>query len=378
MNGVDRLAALDGLRGIASLVVVVFHFLSAFVVNIVPDQSDVVPFWVDTPVGILFNGPFAVSVFFVLSGFVLAHTPMARCSGKWLISSILFRYVRLAVPVTASTVLAWCLLAVDGAAARELAALSPSRWLQWTYQDPIPGFKFALWSGLIEVFWSGSSQFNNVLWTIQAEFIGSVGIYLFFYLVSRMRLVVGCVITLALFVLQAPAAYIGFAVGALLSLYHSGGRRLDGWIAWVALVIGVVLGSWARGFAHRHGVGESLDWRWMPGSSAGVLYPIGATLLLAAILNLQVLTDFFGGTFLNRLGAISFPLYLVHVPLIYTLVARAAVVRGDLFGWDIFGLFVFYGFVSLLSAKVMQTFFDAPLISIIRDMKSRLRANQSF
>jgi peptidoglycan/LPS O-acetylase OafA/YrhL len=70
-----RLQRLDGLRGIAALIVVFFHYLSAFVPALTPDQT-ANPYWVsDTPLAVLFNGPFAVIVFFVLSGFAVIGYP---------------------------------------------------------------------------------------------------------------------------------------------------------------------------------------------------------------------------------------------------------------------------------------------------------------
>lgn len=54
------------------MVVVIFHFLAMLYPSMVPDFSDGPNLLADTPLGVLWNGPFAVFVFFVLSGFVIA------------------------------------------------------------------------------------------------------------------------------------------------------------------------------------------------------------------------------------------------------------------------------------------------------------------
>ena len=62
-----RLHALDGLRGVAALVVVAFHVL-----DYVALPRSLFSVWLMSPLGIFVNGPGAVHVFFVMSGFVLA------------------------------------------------------------------------------------------------------------------------------------------------------------------------------------------------------------------------------------------------------------------------------------------------------------------
>src|ERR1700752_3428309 len=99
-----RLECLDGVRGVAALVVVVFHYLSAFVPALTPDQTPD-PYWLaDTPLAILFNGPFAVVVFFVLSGFVISKSAHKRFP---LLPAVALRYLRLTVPMLASVLAAW-------------------------------------------------------------------------------------------------------------------------------------------------------------------------------------------------------------------------------------------------------------------------------
>lgn len=63
-----RLIALDGLRGIAALVVVVFHYTIGY-----GTWSPEPGFFSATPLHLLWDGSAAVSLFFVLSGFVLSY-----------------------------------------------------------------------------------------------------------------------------------------------------------------------------------------------------------------------------------------------------------------------------------------------------------------
>ena len=91
-----RIESFDGLRGIAALAVVAFHFLCMFH----PAAAHAMaadPVWAaQTPLGLTWNGPFAVMVFFALSGFVLAAAADRRRGT--LAGDLAARYLRLAVP----------------------------------------------------------------------------------------------------------------------------------------------------------------------------------------------------------------------------------------------------------------------------------------
>jgi peptidoglycan/LPS O-acetylase OafA/YrhL len=177
-NSDGRLQQLDGLRGLAALVVVIFHFLSAFAPDFIPDQTDRPNLLADTPFGILFNGPFAVSIFFVLSGFVVSNAAAKRKTPIYL--NLVLRYVRLAVPVLFSVIFAWALLKLIPTATLALGTIMPHTWLHWTYQGEIPSLLTALRHGILTVFIRGNSNFNNVLWTMQLELLGSFALYLIY------------------------------------------------------------------------------------------------------------------------------------------------------------------------------------------------------
>jgi peptidoglycan/LPS O-acetylase OafA/YrhL len=115
-----RIASLDGLRGVASLVVVIFHVvLNDPVVGARSYRADQLRGvgWLGaimtfTPLHLLWAGEQAVAVFFVLSGFVLAlpfaRRPGGRRRGTW-VRFYRSRAVRLYVPGIASLLLAYAL-----------------------------------------------------------------------------------------------------------------------------------------------------------------------------------------------------------------------------------------------------------------------------
>jgi peptidoglycan/LPS O-acetylase OafA/YrhL len=75
LNTNHRFAELDGLRGIASLMVFFSHFVGFFY------ESEFINFMQNSPLRFFWNGDAAVNLFFVLSGFVLAKSMIGKKIG---------------------------------------------------------------------------------------------------------------------------------------------------------------------------------------------------------------------------------------------------------------------------------------------------------
>ena len=346
---------------------VCFHFASAFLPSLIPDQTDH-PYWVaDTPLGILFNGAFSVSIFFVLSGFVIAQAAAKRRDPIYI--SIPLRYLRLALPATASVVFAWCLLTLMPVAALQLNALIPHPWLNWTHQQPIPNLVSAFYNGSIGIFVFGGSQFNNVLWTMKIEAIGSMCIYALYGLRDgRTRAIITFLIG---FVTLLKPAYFGFVLGMLMSDLWSAGK-LRGFSPLLAFSAGVLLGAPAHGFAERLGLPEMPDLLTL-GASNGLFPPVAAALIVYAALNSTVLEEALSSHIPQYLGRVSFPLYLVHVPLLYTIFASQYVSIQPKSSVGILSLFAAFLLTSLVLASAGEVWIDGPVLNYISLVRTKLR-----
>jgi len=319
-----RIAALDGLRGMAAVIVVAFHYLSILHFEVLPRSADAGSLSIsDTPLAILWNGRFAVSVFFVLSGFVMAASAERR--RDQLVANIFIRYLRLTIPVTASVVLAWILLNLAPSNASEMlaSAPNPSPWLAYTYQDAIPSLLFALADGLLGNFLRGYSLFNNVLWTMRIELIGSVLLFVAYWMLRGQRLLWTLVLASIFIPLFLPHSYyLGFVIGALLYEAWNAGliARMPPWTGLLSLAVGIALGSPGSGFDTRMSFPVEIAML-RPGNPEGLLPALAAGLLLYATMRFGPITRLMSTATLRWLGRMSFGLYLVHVPVLYTIVA---------------------------------------------------------
>ena len=135
----ERLQALEGLRGVAASIVVLFHGLSMFYPSLVYGttlgmsalhHSRLEDFFYGNPLSVFTSGAFAVAIFFVLSGFVLSvgffngkgNESVMRIAGK--------RYLRLMLPAFSSIVLTFLVVGFGLSWLKnDTAAITGSLWL---------------------------------------------------------------------------------------------------------------------------------------------------------------------------------------------------------------------------------------------------------
>src|SRR6187551_3267809 len=95
----DRVAYLDGLRGVAAFLVVVAHLVCGFFPGfyfVAAEGHEWQKAFATTPLFVLVSGVFQVLIFFVLSGFVLSAAVDGR--KRSLLALTPTRFLRLAVP----------------------------------------------------------------------------------------------------------------------------------------------------------------------------------------------------------------------------------------------------------------------------------------
>ncbi|WP_207417576.1 acyltransferase family protein [Roseomonas haemaphysalidis] len=368
-----RIACFDGLRGVAAVIVVVFHYICLLHPTLTPDLSAQVHWLADTPVHILWNGLFSVSVFFVLSGFVMAAAADRRRGV--LIASSLTRYLRLALPAAASCLLAWGWLSAfpDSAQALEDSLATPSRWLDYTYQHSIRPIWYAGADGLLGNFVRGYSDFNNVLWTMQVELLGSLGIFLVYALCRRgWARLLALLAAGAAVLLWLPDTYTGFLLGAALFEAHRRGllRPASMLPPALALVAALAMGGMGNGAHLRLGLPD-VPQAWELGEPRGIMSAVAAALLVYATLTLPPLGRVFARPLPVFLGRISFGLYLVHVPPLYTIVAWSY-----LRGVPEAVLFPAYAASVLLLAWLFTLAVDEPSLKGLSALRARLGAGR--
>jgi peptidoglycan/LPS O-acetylase OafA/YrhL len=307
--------------------VVLHHFLLAFYPIMVAGPGGIQHSRFEdnihgTPFALLYAGTFAVAIFFVLSGFVLTigffqtkkDTIIKKLASK--------RYLRLMLPALAVTMLCFLLIKLGFPQyITEAAKITGSGWLEGMSWNPDSTFLQALYSGTIGIFIEGRSPFDNVMWTMLTEFAGSFIVFAFVLLFGTSKYRWMSYIVVSIFTFNTW--FLPFILGmGLADLYASG--RLDAFRKkrWVvgSLLAAIAFGSFPaigtdttiyNAVSQQLFTGFKIDYN--------ILYlTLGATSLIFAVLIGKRLTQWLEKPRISKLGKYTFSLYLIHLPVLYT------------------------------------------------------------
>lgn len=324
----SRLPSLDGLRGIAALIVVLHHLsllyppIAAVYVagsaTQVPQPGSVSWWLLHSPLKLLTAGPEAVLVFFVLSGFVLALPLMKEKPFDWM-AYYPRRLVRIGLPVVCSLLFAAALALL----VPQNPADAKSVWITSTSVWPLTVER--LIANLDPT--SLDNALNNPLWSIYWEMAFSMMLPLFVGVAVALRRwwPLALLLAAASVFLGADAAAGGFIY---LPAFFVGTLAAAGLpaIRAVSERIRVMRFGWAIGLAVLVACALLLIGRWLiPDPDAltrtviSALQPIAALGIVLCSLEWRPLAALLTIRPIRWMGTVSFSLYLVHAPIIVTL-----------------------------------------------------------
>ncbi|WP_345751192.1 acyltransferase family protein [Microbacterium rhizophilus] len=314
-----RLPALDGLRGLAALVVMIHHslltvplFAAAYYDHTSEDtwRVDNPAWWIaHTPLHVLWDGKFAVMIFFILSGFVLSLPVLRATSFRW-DAYLPQRLARLYLPVWGSLALAL--------AAIFLTPRGRNQQTEWLVRraDPV-SFQDVL-NSLTQI--SAGNEILSPLWTIRWEILFSLLLGAFLWIGRKANGNVVIVASLALIaaggawqvdaLMYLPMFIIGVVLAVHRETLH---RRLGGipgpaWALALAAALLMAASTWMMP-------------PWVPQrvhDGALALQVAGALVVVAFCAfgcpNARALCS----RPVQWLGTVSFSLYLVHETVVVT------------------------------------------------------------
>jgi peptidoglycan/LPS O-acetylase OafA/YrhL len=311
-----RLTSLDGLRGIAAVVVLIYH--GTQLIRPALDGGAASGFKVisETPLKLSFAGTESVLVFFALSGLVVA-LPALRESFSWP-GYYVTRLIRLYLPVWGALAMASVFIlliprSADGFTAGSWLLDGSARSIQWP--------RLLAEASLTPA----SYNIDNVLWSLRWEVLFSITLPLFVGLALLIRRwavpalaaavvlgVIGRVVDLDALV-YLPVFFAGTLLAVRLDDLRTWSARQSKrfWIAFALVAAALLIASWlGRPFAAPDSVGDRALWGLAGAGAIGMVVLAVGSPVAARVLSTRPV---------GWLGTISFSLYLVHVPVLATL-----------------------------------------------------------
>jgi peptidoglycan/LPS O-acetylase OafA/YrhL len=348
---------LNGLRGIACVVVLVFHCLLVF--------SYYGQHATDQPAGFqndslhwamtLFNGPACVTLFFVLSGVVLSLSldVEGAMTKEVALAYWIKRLSRLYPLLILAAVLAW---ALQVAVYHHAQFATATAWLNADYRVPLAP------RDLVRNALGVDSSLNSPAWSIKVEIIESALFPLLFILSRRGPAIVAATFAVLL---------------ALLVLPHGSGSTIaDLRDFTLCFFIGALIPRYTKPLAVVVAPGSVIaalfvfcTAQWMHGPGGALAEIASASFLIIAAYHRPIR---FIDRPLRKLGEISYSIYLLHVPIIMAIVY---VWSPGSVNW-IYGTLMIIALtliVTLPAAYLSYTFFERPLERAGRRLAKGLR-----
>lgn len=347
-----REGGLDGIRGLASLAVVLSHCILAFWpamhgYSISEDTSSWELMIFNSPFTGVFNGTYSVFIFFVLSGYVLSIGFFKTGQDRIIQSLFVRRYLRLAIPVTASCILMVLLWKVG---AFTFTSGSLHDWVLFAYQGDV-SITGALENGFIKSMFLNNGDYNYVLWTMTIEFYGSLLVFANCLLLKNIKnkifIYVFELIVLFIVLKQSSYYYMCFLVGMVIADFRSRNELFK--IKFLPAVILGVTAIYLGGFHN-----GSISYYPLISANVSAVYLIAAALTVICVAYTERVSVIFSTRIPYFLGRISFPLYLLHSFVLRSL------------GVWLFDVLYAYGYTYSISATIASI--SVIIVSILCSM----------
>lgn len=323
----QRISWIDGLKGISCILIFIHHFSLSFYPSTyygdsTPVHLSLALFLSNNPFGFFLNGHFFVCIFCILSGIVISYQLFKHSNDISYLSQSLFkRYFRLSIPICIISFIVYLFLHFGLFQNLSVATITESPWLSSFYTEALH-LKDVFTYSFFDVLFKSDATFCTAFWMITYIFYGtflssvlciistnrSKRILFFYFIVFIAFLrqdsllscfVLGTIIAYILFYLTIPQNIISYLLGILF------------------VILGIFLGSYptilspSPCYAFLNHLSSML-------TPYKFYHTIGAFLLIMGIHMFSPFGTLLSSSFFTKLGSISFSLYLVHIPFLFS------------------------------------------------------------
>ncbi|EIX4099575.1 acyltransferase [Cronobacter sakazakii] len=321
MSSMNKISSVEGIRGLACLMVLISHLTLIFFPYLHGQQDHLIKTHLDKvifqlPFGFLYSGSTAVYIFFALSGFILTYA-CANKGNELINAGKMFsaRFFRLAIPASISIVLSALVLKLLPNNANGLD------WISGWGNSLDLSFSAILYNAFFSSILLGDATYNWVVWTMKIELYGSFLIFFSVPVINQLRFrPLIYVIMALLFCCNLPEkhgfGYAAFFLGA--SIYYTPPIKSKILISFLLL-----LGLYLTGYHYKQDIYsflshiETHEMRSMGVDGSFFYSMIGGCLIVLVGIKSNILSKLTDNIISVWLGKVSFSAYLVQMPIFY-------------------------------------------------------------
>lgn len=301
----DYLAHISGLKGVGALIVFIHHFFYCFYPLFIPVGTQSAAVEHIPGANLLVNGNFAVCLFLLLSGYLMARNARRYGSLDDYGKAIVGRYLRLMIPLAVAATLSY-LLCVLGAYQIHAVSVALGNELTSNYFSQISSHHL-----LVSYAWApfGYHVLVGPFWMMEYILLGSLLVMAMTLVIRRQRPVIQLLTVLfgIVIALYLEAYYACVLAGMLLFLIGEQPLALPRAVRIPAVLILLAASCWLA--ADQDSVFDYDQYKNI----------LAAVLFVSAVLLSRPLTAFFGSRPLDALGKLSLGVFIFHWPVICSL-----------------------------------------------------------
>jgi peptidoglycan/LPS O-acetylase OafA/YrhL len=369
---------IDGLRGLAAFGVVVHHFIAAFLPSVMhynfpttfdknQNPSFIFKILSSPMFSVFYNGHFAVCIFFVLSGYVLALPYYNNYQSKDIILNkrVWGRYFRLNIPIFAAIFLSYLVYLYGLYFNIELAEISGSKRTKNFFPAGmvlLDAIKESIYKSVL----FGAHNFVLAAWTLRVEFVGSLYLLIFYILRPQKHVLIPLCLVFFLIATvhkQDSIYFYAMFLASFLSKIEKNHR-------FRALFF--ILGLYFGGFQF-----ESKFYNFLPNflGNMGIYKKNFYNLIGALFITYSVIKGFgekiLQSRFVQFLGRISFSIYLIHEIILFSL-CSFIFISIPINKINILINFVIYIFTCFVVSAIFEKYVDRTAIKISHRFTSKI------
>jgi peptidoglycan/LPS O-acetylase OafA/YrhL len=361
----DKLLFLEGIRGVAAIIVFLCHLRNTFIIDLDKKiylflvghtNSIFISKTIYGLLNILLDGNLAVFIFWFMSAYVISIRLFQEKDKDYLVSAFSKRYIRLLIPSAVSVFFAYCLMKLDFMyniqLSKQFGHLYDDGWLGSQYGFT-PSFLGAIRSGLFDTFFSFNAtiNYNSSLWSMNPELFGSLFCFGLFavYGTNTRRYYIYLLIILIAYKLHINFLQT-FLIGFFICDIDYSSNDLKKYLDPLESVLSKWYISYLLFFVLLIIAGINGFWIF---SNTTI-----SALLVFVIMKSKALKHLFEMKPIVWLGKISFSLYLIHIPLICSLSCYLYLILPFSHEFKILTSALLTLFIALVIAAIYTRFID--------------------